>query len=261
MKGKKLRKRKELDPLTQHWYSILKESGFKDIEYKNGALFVHNPRTLFFDDREKIAEFFRNLDHYLGSDPEIPDLNKTILTYFSEGMRIGEIAKRVNKNAKLVYLIITAYKEGKMDYFIRGPVKEDIEFIYATWTRSYRHGSAVGKSVNSDAEFYPQYNKVIDWLLSQPDSTVDVVALPDQPLVILGYAVSQKKVLHFLFVKEAFRNLGIEEALLKKLGKIEVYTHKTVSIKKIMQKYAKALYNPFLLYYQGESIYGIKVIG
>lgn len=145
------------------------------------------------------------------------------------------------------------------EWMIRPPRKEDIEFIYSTWTRSYRHGSAVGKSLNKDSEFYPEYNKVIDWLLSQPDSSVHVLSLQDQPEIILAYAVSQKKVLHFIFVKEAFKNLGLEEALLKEIGKIEVYTHKTVSIKKIMQKYAKAMYNPFLLYYQGESIYGIKI--
>ena len=127
----------------------------------------------------------------------------------------------------------------KDEWTIRPPQKEDIEFIYSTWTRSYRHGSAMGKSLNSDAEFYKEYNKVIDWLLSQPDTEVHVACLPDQPPVILGYAVSQKRILHFLFIKEAFKNLGIEESLLKEIGKIDVYTHKTVSIKKIMHKYER----------------------
>ncbi len=142
---------------------------------------------------------------------------------------------------------------------IRPAKKEDIPFIYSTWTKSYKYGSVLGKSCSGDV-FFPEYNRVIDWILSQPNVSIEISCDPDQIDVIFGYAVFQHEVLHYVFVKEAFWNLGIGKSLLNR-SNIQFFTHKTTYVKPILllSNYSKWIYNPFLLYYQGESLYGIKV--
>ena len=133
-----------------------------------------------------------------------------------------------------------------MEIRIRGAIPSDINFIYATWLRSYRYGSTTGRSVQNTI-FFPEYNKVIDNLLSK--STVLVACLDTDNEVIFGYLVYEANTIHYCFIKESFRGLGIMNKLITSLI-FKYHTHETYLGEGLIKKY-HLIYNPFLLYQRG----------
>ena len=132
-----------------------------------------------------------------------------------------------------------------MNIKIRDAHPEDINFIYATWLRSYRRDSDVGRQARN-LVYYKEYNKVIDHLLTS--STIKVACLDDDEVVILGYAVFDRDNIHYVFVKEAFRRLGIAKRLIESsLILPETCTHSTYIAEVIIEKF-KLTYNPFSLF-------------
>ena len=134
------------------------------------------------------------------------------------------------------------------NFSIRDAVANDISFIYDTWLNSYKHDSAVGKSIRSGI-YYNEYRFVIDSILEH--SKVSVACKVDEPNVIYGYLVSSPNVIHYIFVKDAFRRFDIATTLLAsqfKQGEGVQYTHKTFMISDYIDKYPMLTYNPFLLY-------------
>ena len=94
--------------------------------------------------------------------------------------------------------------------------------------------------------YYKEYNKVIDHLLTI--STIKVACLDDDEVVILGYAVFDRDNIHYVFVKEAFRRLGIAKRLIESsLILPETCTHSTYIAEVIIEKF-KLTYNPFSLF-------------
>ena len=136
---------------------------------------------------------------------------------------------------------------------IRSAIPRDIPFIYETWLKSYKHDSAIGRCTRSGI-FFENYRKVVDKILQ--DSNTDVACLPDDGDVILGYLVSEDNTLHYAFVKEAFRNIGISKSLLMRrtIDGIPLVpqnnftiTHKTFYMEQIVDKY-KLEFNPYVLF-------------
>lgn len=166
---------------------------------------------------------------------------------------------------------------------IRPAQSDDIPFIYATWLRSYRNDSVIGMSTKK-ATFYDSYKLVIDQILNDTSATIRVMALEDSPATILGYAVGNGVTLHYCYVKESFRRLGLGKELVRvtcnphanhppttsmptQSGPIIaikqepghgpltdstpiviICTHKTFGSLEIFAKYPQLLYNPFALY-------------
>jgi hypothetical protein len=88
---------------------------------------------------------------------------------------------------------------------------------------------------------------------------VTVACLPDNEDVILGYIVFQPNVLHYMFVKEAFRKFGIARFLYKEsFGDNETitYTHKTLFVRDILSAHPLLTYNPFKLFNTGDIFNG-----
>ena len=139
------------------------------------------------------------------------------------------------------------------EYIIRDGRGDDLAFIYSTWTKSYRCDSDVAKGCR-DSTFYSEYSKVIDQILSHPDTEIKVAALKSDPLVIYGYFVSQGEVGHYTFVKESFWNLGIASKLWNSCGhKISEYSHRTHTIRPILDR-KNVIYNPFILFKKKDSL-------
>lgn len=135
---------------------------------------------------------------------------------------------------------------------IRNAVSDDLAFIYKTWLNSYCGDSAIGKSVRKSV-FHREYAKVIDRLLMV--SGVLVACQPDDVKVIYGYLVFEPRLLHYCFIKEAFRFSGIAKALVVKamgVQNLHVYSHHTSHLKPILEKYPFLTYNPFVLYKETE---------
>lgn len=135
----------------------------------------------------------------------------------------------------------------------RQALASDLPFIYKTWLNSYCGDSAIGKSVRKSV-FHRDYAKVIDRILT--DSGVLIACQPDDPKVIYGYLVFEPRLLHYCFVKEAFRFSGIAKSLVVKavgVQNLHVYTHHTGHLKPILEKYPFLTYNPFVLYKEIEG--------
>lgn len=142
---------------------------------------------------------------------------------------------------------------------IRSARPEDIPFIYSSWLNSYKHGSSLGKLTRSSL-FFDEYKHIIDLLLS--NSRVHVICQPENENVIFGYMVSDRLhqegrlVIHYCFIKEAFRNMGMATLLKDSFGGLgkEIYiTHATKHTVNMLQssKGNNMVYNPFLLYNKG----------
>ncbi len=137
-----------------------------------------------------------------------------------------------------------------LPYNIREAIPSDIPFIYNSWLKSFRFGNLDSRTMRTSV-FYENYREVVDNILEQ--SQVVVACLPDEPSVILGYMVFHKSIIHYMFVKESFRRLGIATTLFKThVGYGHVtYTHITNEITKHVRSIPHWTYNPFLLYKRG----------
>lgn len=130
-------------------------------------------------------------------------------------------------------------------YKLRQAIPSDINFIYSTWLDSYRYDSTIGKSC-PNSTFYPNYQQVIDNLLK--DSDVLVACHDESPEVIFGYLVYDSDIIHYCFVKQAFRELGLAYAMWREAQFPLTFTHKTLSLEPILIKHKELKYNPFLLF-------------
>jgi GNAT superfamily N-acetyltransferase len=117
--------------------------------------------------------------------------------------------------------------------------------IYATWLRSYEASSLAAKHVPRDL-FFAEHHLVIDRVFSgQP--TVKLAVLPDEPDVVLGWSVSEPGVVHYVYVKPAFRRHGLAKALLAHFEEPFSYTHWTHPLRDLYPRLERCVYNPYLL--------------
>ena len=135
------------------------------------------------------------------------------------------------------------------NWIIRKAKGSDLPFIYSTWVDSFRYDSSLGKSCRNSI-FFPNYNQVVDHILTQPDTEVLVSVKPDSDETIFGYLVHQGSVFHYAFTKEAFRKRGIAKSLFLHAGGVpeSTFTHRTFEFDPIFKKHVTLLYNPFILF-------------
>lgn len=109
-------------------------------------------------------------------------------------------------------------------------VKEDEDFIYATWLRSQYYGNTWFKSINRDV-YFENYKAVVRERIAS--NVVLISCLSSDPDVVLGYSVVSRDgtTLHWLYVKRAWRRKGIARDLFPQ----------TVSTVTSMTKVARAL--------------------
>lgn len=135
------------------------------------------------------------------------------------------------------------------DWQIRNAREDDLPFIYQTWLNSYGGDSVIGKSVRRSV-YQREYKRVINKILF--DASTIVAHKPDDDVVIYGYLVFDYSILHYCFVKEAFRFSGIaKDLVIKAHGKNVLpcfYTHHTKHLQPIVEKYSLLTYNPFILF-------------
>lgn len=107
---------------------------------------------------------------------------------------------------------------------IRDSEPEDYNFMMATWLRGLYYGNDWFNRIDKDI-FMDNYHKIIDFLIVKPSIQTRVACLKEDPSVILGYSVSEATTLHWVFVKRAWRNIGIAHDLVPK--DIQTVTHLT----------------------------------
>jgi GNAT superfamily N-acetyltransferase len=136
-------------------------------------------------------------------------------------------------------------KPGASTHIILRPFRySDQSFVYSTWIRGMYYGNSwAGSSKQSEGTFHRRYADVITAILSKPTTTIQVAALKDDDDVILGYAVTEPTILHWVYVKPTWRRFGIAKALIP--ANTEVITHQTHRGKSFAPKSWR--YDPFMI--------------
>lgn len=127
----------------------------------------------------------------------------------------------------------------------RSYLPDDRAFILACWLRGIYYGNTFFSEIPKNI-FMEHYHKVLERFLDNPSVTITVACLKDDPQVILGYSVSRvskgQVVLDFVFVKKAWRQIGIAKSLTP--SNLQAVTHLTKLGRAIKPKGVD--YNPFL---------------
>jgi GNAT superfamily N-acetyltransferase len=123
------------------------------------------------------------------------------------------------------------------------PVAKNL--IYATWLRCYEASSLAAKNIPRDV-FFGEHHKLLDSIFARGPE-VRLAVLPDEPDVVLGWSVHEGGIVHFVYVKPAFRKHGVAAALLEGVQRPFVYTHWTHALRELHGKLAGCVYNPYLL--------------
>jgi hypothetical protein len=128
---------------------------------------------------------------------------------------------------------------------IRPYKAEDHNLVLSTWLKGLRYGNDWYKLIEQNA-YYTNYHKAIEAILNVPTTQVLVASLRDDPDTILGYSVLNKdgSVLHWVFVKSAWRHIGIAKLLSQN---VKTVTHVTKAGVSILKNHPEVVFNPFLL--------------
>lgn len=126
---------------------------------------------------------------------------------------------------------------------------EDKNFIFSTWLNGLFYGHSYFSHMPKDL-FMTNYHRVIGDLLENPNVTIRVACLKEDTSVILGYAVSRSaydtSVLDYMFVKPAWRKIGIAKSLLPQ--NLSAVTHLTKPGAALLKtKLPTVVFNPFLI--------------
>lgn len=126
---------------------------------------------------------------------------------------------------------------------IRAAVKGDHPFIYSAWLQSLWAGNELFKLIKRDL-YFKKYHDVVEALISLPDATVLIACLVEDPDIILGFSARHMDRLHYVFVKEDWRNIGLARDLTWPFKEV---SHITKTGAGIFKKHKAIVpYNPFL---------------
>ena len=133
---------------------------------------------------------------------------------------------------------------------MRLATEDDIGFIFNSWLKSYRN-SYFAKPI-SNTVYFAEHHKVIEKLAKT--SQILIACNKEDEAQIYGYVCAEKVdgifVIHYAYVKQPFRRLGIAKLLLSSFdhdfSQAAVYTHNTNIGEKLSMKY-NLVYHPYLI--------------
>lgn len=126
---------------------------------------------------------------------------------------------------------------------VRQGVPDDAAFIYSTWLKSLRYGNSWFELIDQDT-YFKKYHDIIEAILSKPETDIRVACLKEDPSVILGYSILRDNNVDWVFVKKAWRNIGIAKSLVPE--NINVVTHMTKVGLSIFKKRKGMRFDPFI---------------
>lgn len=110
---------------------------------------------------------------------------------------------------------------------VRDATDTDASFVFSSWLRSYSE-SPFARGLRRRV-FFERHHRLIEELLRRPSVTVRVAALASDPVVLLGWCAGEPGTLHYVYVKAAWRGIGIARRLVGEIpGGVRVYSHRTV---------------------------------
>lgn len=133
---------------------------------------------------------------------------------------------------------------------LRKAGQEDVGFIFNSWLKSFKY-SLFARNITNTI-YFAEHHKLIERLLKSNET---IIACDDNdPSQIFGFIsagyVDGILCVHYIYVKQTFRNLGIGKTLLNAFNHsaeaASVYTHHTRMAEKLAAKY-NLVYHPYLL--------------
>lgn len=208
--------------LQDEWNSKLKKSGFEDIEQDDDHLSQWH--SAYFQNRYTEGEFLAKRAYYslagqfLYEHPFGSVRIESIWSLHAEGQSARQIGDHYGLHHNRIDILIKALAAKMLDQIIVREGREtDHSFIYTTWIKGLYSDSGWWRSIQKNV-FTSFYSLVIKKMLHNPDVSVRVSCLADDPDIILGYSVSEGNRLHFVFIKPDWRGkgLGILKSLIPK---------------------------------------------
>ena len=131
---------------------------------------------------------------------------------------------------------------------------EDKAFVFNSWLKSFRNGFFC-KNVDNTIYFL-NHHKIVDSCTLKGKTIVCCNA--DDPKIIYGYVcyeeIEGQFVLHYVYVKNIYRKLGLAKQLLQRTGHdfnvLGCYTHQTIVGVQKEEQY-NLVYHPYLLFNRG----------
>lgn len=124
---------------------------------------------------------------------------------------------------------------------IRDGNPSDYGFIYPRWLRKLHKGNdwfnLVDKSI-----FFDKYQKIVDFILNDPNTKVKVACLVEDPSVILAFSVYSGNTLHWVYTKGVWRGIGLAKDLVP--PNIDTVSHLTKMTMHLVKK-KNLKFNPF----------------
>ena len=119
--------------------------------------------------------------------------------------------------------------------------------IFATWLRSYQANALAAKHMSRDT-FFAGHHGVLERIFGN-EPCVKLAVMPEDPSVVFGWSVSEpdKGIVHYVYVKPAFRRHGVAKALLEHVKLPCVYTHHTYILRDLHKYVAGSDYNPYAI--------------
>jgi len=129
------------------------------------------------------------------------------------------------------------------------PHKEtDLNFIFSTLLKSYRYSNPQARVIDKKT-YYENGSKEWACCLHNGGKIIVACADDDEDLII-GFAIYSDRALHYIYVKAAFRRAKIGYSLYAKIPFTGAYTHWTIDIGKIEDKFNNE-FNPTLFRWFG----------
>jgi GNAT superfamily N-acetyltransferase len=145
--------------------------------------------------------------------------------------------------------VLARIEIGDSALVVRTMTPGDERLIFSSWLKSYREGATGSREITRSV-YFVQHHHLIEALLAR--GIVLVAADAGDPTNILGYAVGEHKgpvaVVHYVYVKAPFRNIGIGRMLAHGLvnGCESVHhSHTTAAAAQLVKRF-KSVFNPYL---------------
>jgi len=127
---------------------------------------------------------------------------------------------------------------------VRPATDQDWPFITSSWLKSYRHSQFANHV--PPAIYFNQHHAIIDRIMAR-GGTCTILAMQDNPDVVLGFICTEGHALHYLYIKLSFRRIHLGTRLLQSHD-IQVVTHLTKAGSAFKaSKLPQAVYNPYAI--------------
>lgn len=128
--------------------------------------------------------------------------------------------------------------ESKPLVKIRDARVSDQAFIFSSFLKGLYYGNDFYRMIDKES-FMRNYKKILEQLLIK--SQCKVACDPTDEDNLIGYAIYEPGIAHYLFIKPPFRRFGVGKSLLP--VDIHSYTHVTKIAKSLVPKHWK--FDPF----------------